>query len=68
LEKYDRYDNKWTDLKNYQPYDLSLPHDPERFRLLNKPEQVCSICPESRSQYTTKKFDKYSKIINIRVK
>lgn len=68
LEKYDRYDDKWTDLKNYQPYDLSLPHDPERFKLLNKPEQVCSICPESRSEYSTKKFDKYSKIINIRVK
>jgi organic radical activating enzyme len=68
LEKYDRYDDKWQDLKNYQPYDLSLPHDPQRFKALTMPEQVCSICPESRSKYTTKKSDKYSKIINIRVK
>jgi hypothetical protein len=68
LEKYDRYDDKWQDLKNYQPYDLSLPHDPQKFKALTMPEQVCSICPETRSKYTTKKSDKYSKIINIRVK
>jgi MoaA/NifB/PqqE/SkfB family radical SAM enzyme len=66
LKKYNVYDDKWNKLKEYRPYDLENPTG--TYSNLTQPEPVCSICPESPSEFLFGKKDKYSKIINIMVK
>lgn len=54
-------DKRWEKLFNYQPYDVSLPHNQELFENLRKPEDVCSLC--SANPHSNIKTDKFSKLM-----
>ena len=63
LEAKNLYDSRWDHLKNYKPYDLLSPHNPDLWDPLLVPEEVCTKCPFAAHEWDHNKTDIHTKIV-----